>query len=75
MQFEILKNPGIDFYSGFRKTSQGGGGANLIPKKVGPPYPQILDPPPSGARLSDSDNTANVSHVKAWEIQIKDSVT
>ena len=36
MQFEILKNPGIDFYSGFRKTSQGGG-ANLIPKKVGPP--------------------------------------
>ena len=24
MQFEILKNPGIDFYSGFRKTSQGG---------------------------------------------------
>ena len=44
MQFEILKNPGIDFYSGCRKTSQGGG-ANLIPKKVGPPYPQILDPP------------------------------
>ena len=28
MQFEILKNPGIDFYSGFRKTSQGGGGCN-----------------------------------------------
>ena len=45
VQFEILKNPGIDFYSGFRKTSEGGGGANLIPKKVGPPYPQILDPP------------------------------
>ena len=43
-KFEILKTPGIDFYSGFRKTSQGGG-ANLIPKKVGPPYPQILDPP------------------------------
>ena len=37
VQFEILKNPGIDFYSGFRKTSQGGGGAILIPKKVGPP--------------------------------------
>ena len=37
VQFEILKNPGMDFYSGFRKTSQGGGGgANLIPKKVGP---------------------------------------
>ena len=36
VQFEILKNPGIDFYSGFRKTSHGGGGANLIPKKVGP---------------------------------------
>ena len=42
-----IRNPktsSIDFYSGFRKTSQGGG-ANLIPKKVGPPYPQILDPP------------------------------
>ena len=38
VQFEILKIPGIDyFYSGFRKTSQGGGGANLIPKKMGPP--------------------------------------
>ena len=49
VQFEILKNPGIDFYSGFRKTSQGGG-ANLIPKKVGPPYPQILDPPLTYAR-------------------------
>ena len=36
VQFEILKNPGIDFYSGFRKTSQGGG-AILIHKKVGPP--------------------------------------
>ena len=22
MQFEILRNPGIDFYSGFRKTNQ-----------------------------------------------------
>ena len=22
VQFEILKNPGIDFYSGFRKTNQ-----------------------------------------------------
>ena len=36
VQFEILKNPGIDFYSGFRKTSQGGV-AILIPKKSGPP--------------------------------------
>ena len=24
VQFEILKNPGIDIYSGFRKTYQGG---------------------------------------------------
>ena len=24
VQFEILRNPGIDFYSGFRKASQGG---------------------------------------------------
>ena len=31
------QNPGIDFYSGFRKPSQGGGGAILIPKKVPPP--------------------------------------
>ena len=72
VQFEILKNPGIDFYGGFIKKIQvytfivasekktqrggairnpkktvivasgkplkgGGGGANLIPKKVGPP--------------------------------------
>ena len=35
VQFEILKKSGIDFYSGFRKTSQGG--AILIPKKVDPP--------------------------------------
>ena len=46
MQFEILKNPGIDFYSGFKKKiqvytfivasekkTQGGGGAILNPKK------------------------------------------
>ena len=34
MQFEILKNPGIDFYSGFRENAQGGGGVQLeIPKK------------------------------------------
>ena len=25
VQFVILKNPGIDLFSGFRKTSQGGG--------------------------------------------------
>ena len=24
VQFEILKNPGIDFYSGFRENAQGG---------------------------------------------------
>ena len=35
VQFEILKNPGIDFCSGFRENAQGG--AILIPKKVGPP--------------------------------------
>ena len=35
MQFEILKKSGIDIYSGFRKTSQGG--AILIPKKEDPP--------------------------------------
>ena len=35
VQFEILKKSGIDFDSGFRKTSQGG--AILIPKKVDPP--------------------------------------
>ena len=37
VQFKILKNPGIDFYNVFKKTSQGGGGAILIPNKVGPP--------------------------------------
>ena len=42
VQFEILKNPGIDFHSGFRKTSQGG--ANLIPKKSGPPVSSNPDP-------------------------------
>ena len=32
-QFEILKSPGIDFYSGFRGNAQGGGGVQLeIPK-------------------------------------------
>ena len=29
MQFEILKNPGIDFYSGFRENAQGGGGVQF----------------------------------------------
>ena len=46
VQFEILRNPGIDFYSGFRKKiqvytfivasekkTQGGGGAIRNPKK------------------------------------------
>ena len=33
VQIEILKNPGIDFYSGFRKNDQGGG-ANRNPKKI-----------------------------------------
>ena len=28
VQFEILKKSGIDFYSGFRKTSQGGCNSN-----------------------------------------------
>ena len=36
VQFEILKNPGVDFYSGFRKTSQWGGGGGCNPQKVGP---------------------------------------
>ena len=27
----------MDFYRGSRKKTQGGGGAILIPKKVGPP--------------------------------------
>ena len=31
---EILKNPGIDFYSGFRKKIIKGGGANRNPKKI-----------------------------------------
>ena len=36
MQFEILNNPGIDFYSGFRENAQGGGGAiGNPPKNVG----------------------------------------
>ena len=36
VQFEILKNPGIDFYSGFRENAQGGGGCNWkSPKNVG----------------------------------------
>ena len=29
VQFEILQNPGIDFYSGFRKTSQAKGGGGV----------------------------------------------
>ena len=34
VQFEILKITGIDFYSGFKKTSQGGGGGTIRnPKK------------------------------------------
>ena len=31
-------NPGIDLYSGFRKTSQGGGGVQYEILKVRPPY-------------------------------------
>ena len=34
MQFEIIKNPGIDFYSGFRENAQGGAIGNP-PKNVG----------------------------------------
>ena len=30
VKIEILKNPGIYFYSGFRKTSQGEGGGGAI---------------------------------------------
>ena len=36
MQIEILKNPGIYFYSGLRKNVQGGGGCKPPP----PPLPQ-----------------------------------
>ena len=36
VKFEILKNPCIDFYSGFRGNAQGGGGAiGNPPKNVG----------------------------------------
>ena len=28
MQFEILRNPGIDFYSGLREKKHKGGGCN-----------------------------------------------
>ena len=40
-------NPGIDFYSGFRKPSQGGGGVQyeILKKCAPPPLPQNLDPP------------------------------
>ena len=34
VQFEILKNPGIDFYSGFRENAQGGGAIGNPPKKI-----------------------------------------
>ena len=33
MQFEILKNPGIDFFSGLRENAQGGGVQLEIPPK------------------------------------------
>ena len=37
VQNKILKNPGIDFYSGFRKTLKGGGGVQFeILKKYAP---------------------------------------
>ena len=32
--FEILKNPGLHFYSGFRENAQGGGGAIGNPPKM-----------------------------------------
>ena len=35
MQFEILKNPVIDFYSGFRGNAQGGSAIGNLPKNVG----------------------------------------
>ena len=35
MKFEILKNPGIDFYSGFRGNAQGGSAIGNPPKNVG----------------------------------------
>ena len=34
VQFEILKNPGIDFYSGFRENAQGGAIGNPKKKQV-----------------------------------------
>ena len=34
MQFEILKIPGIDFYSGFKKNARGGGVQFVILKKI-----------------------------------------
>ena len=41
-------NPGIDFYSGFRKTSQRGGGTQYqILKKVRPPPPPLTPKPGS----------------------------
>ena len=35
VQFEILKNPGIDFYSGFRENAQGGCNWKSPKKNVG----------------------------------------
>ena len=35
VQFEILKNPGIDFYSGFRENSQGGVQLEIPKENVG----------------------------------------
>ena len=36
VQIEILKHPGIDFYSGFRKNDQGGGGVQIEILKKNP---------------------------------------
>ena len=36
MQFEIVKNPGIDIYSDFKKNAQGGGGGGIRNPKQNP---------------------------------------
>ena len=74
VQFESLKNPGIDLYSGFRKTSQGGGVKFEILKKcVRPPPP----PPPNLKtwirhwKSSDSDDyNIGVNNIYIYDLSI-----
>ena len=51
VQIEILKNPGIDFYSGFRKNDQGGVQIEIIKNPRIDFY--------SGFRKNDQEGGAN----------------